>query len=126
MQSGMFRTICSVGIFMICAQTVVNFRPKASYEKYLRLLMGGMILIQLLNPVVRLLGGDASDLEVQLAEFDERLQMGIYGFTGFTYEAVQSEVIPDDATEISEAEADTNIEIDTQIEPVEINIPTAE
>ncbi len=36
---------------MICAQTIVHFRPKAVYEKYLKLLLGIMILIQLVTPM---------------------------------------------------------------------------
>lgn len=51
MQSGLVRAICQMGIFMICAQAIVHFRPKASYEKYLKMLVSAMILIQLLLSV---------------------------------------------------------------------------
>jgi hypothetical protein len=54
MISGIFEAICRVGIFMICAQAVINFRPNASYEKYLKLLMGVMVLILILKPVINI------------------------------------------------------------------------
>lgn len=47
MQSGIVKTICQIGIFLICAQAIVHFRPKASYEKYLKMLVSVMILMQL-------------------------------------------------------------------------------
>ena len=46
MQSEFFKAICQMGIFMICAQSIVHFRPNASYEKYLKLLVGVLLLIQ--------------------------------------------------------------------------------
>lgn len=46
MQSGLVGMICQIGIFMICAQAIVHFRPKASYEKYLKLLVSAMMLMQ--------------------------------------------------------------------------------
>lgn len=51
MQSGFVKAICQVGIFMICAQAIIHFRPKAVYEKYLKMLVSAMILIQLLVSV---------------------------------------------------------------------------
>lgn len=52
---GLFQTICRIGIFMICAQAAVHFRPRESYEKYLKLLVSAMVLIQLFLPVGRFL-----------------------------------------------------------------------
>lgn len=54
----LLQTICKIGIFMICAQAIIHFRPRETYEKYLKLLVGVMILIQLFLPVGSfLLGG---------------------------------------------------------------------
>ena len=64
---------------MICAQTIVHFRPNASYEKYIKLLVSAMILIQILIPVMNLFGeSSAADFESRIAWFDEQLQEGIY------------------------------------------------
>lgn len=51
MQSGLVKAICQMGTFMICAQAILHFRPKAAYEKYLKMLVSAMILIQLLLSV---------------------------------------------------------------------------
>lgn len=52
-----FQTICRTGIFMICAQAIVHFRPQESYEKYLKLLVSAMVLVQLFLPLGSLLTG---------------------------------------------------------------------
>ena len=57
---------------MVCAQLIVCFRPKESYEKYLKLLMTGVILLQFFRPVQRLLSMETTDLEGALWEFQER------------------------------------------------------
>lgn len=75
MFDGLFQTICRVGIFMICAQAIIHFRPEGSYEKYLKLLVGSMILIQLFLPVGRLLfWGDGQELALKSEEFMEELE----------------------------------------------------
>ena len=57
MNNPLFQAICRTGIFMICAQAIVQFRPNESYEKYLKLLVSVMILIQLFLPIGRLFTG---------------------------------------------------------------------
>lgn len=58
MLSGIVKTICRVGVFMICAQAIVHFRPKASYEKYLKMLVSAMILLQLFAFAAGLFGAE--------------------------------------------------------------------
>ena len=70
--NGLVRELGRLTIFMVCAQLIVCFRPKESYEKYLKLLMTGLILMQFLRPVQRLLSMDTTDLEGALWEFQER------------------------------------------------------
>ena len=75
MFSNLFQTICRIGIFMICAQAIVHFRPEGAYEKYLKLLVGSMILIQLFLPVGRLLfRGDGHELALKSEEFMKELE----------------------------------------------------
>lgn len=72
----LYRVIGQAGIFLICAQTVVHFRPKESYDKYLKLLLSVMLLLQLLQPVLTAFGGgEAWNVEEQVAGFTEELQM---------------------------------------------------
>ena len=71
----LYRIIGQVGIFLICAQTVVYFRPKESYDKYLKLLLSIMLLLQLLQPVLTMLGsGETWNVEEQMTGFTEGLQ----------------------------------------------------
>lgn len=75
MQSEFFKAICQMGIFMICAQSIVHFRPNASYEKYLKLLVGVLLLIQIFLPVSRLLfGGGSEAFLMRVQEFEIDLQ----------------------------------------------------
>lgn len=68
----LLRELGRLTIFMVCAQLIVCFRPKESYEKYLKLLMTGLILLQFFRPVQRLLSMETTDLEGALWEFQER------------------------------------------------------
>lgn len=71
----LLRTICRIGIFMICAQAIVHFRPKETYEKYLKLLVSVMILIQLFLPMGSfLLGGGMEQTLERLALFRTQLE----------------------------------------------------
>lgn len=47
MQGSFVKAICQMGTFMICAQAIVHFRPRAAYEKYLKMLVSAMILMQM-------------------------------------------------------------------------------
>ena len=60
---------------MICAQAIVQFRPHESYEKYLKLLVSVMILIQLFLPIRNLLNGvDGADADALLNSFRQSLE----------------------------------------------------
>ena len=60
---------------MICAQAIVQFRPHESYEKYLKLLVSVMILIQLFLPIRNLLAGtDGMDADALLDSFRRSLE----------------------------------------------------
>ena len=71
----LYRVVGQAGIFLICAQTIVHFRPKEAYEKYLKLLLSVMLLTQLLQPVLTVFGGGAEqNAQAQAEEFTEELQ----------------------------------------------------
>lgn len=78
MNNMLFQAICRTGIFMICAQTIVQFRPHESYEKYLKLLVSVMILVQLFLPIGRLFTDSGSmEADELLASFRENLEQGM-------------------------------------------------
>lgn len=56
-----FQSIKQIGIFMICAQVILHFKPSVKYEKYLKLLLSVMVLVQILIPVVNVFSGNCSE-----------------------------------------------------------------
>ncbi len=123
MHSEFFNTICRVGIFMICAQTIVHFRPNGSYEKYIKLLVSVMLLIQILKPVMDIFGESSSeDFEERIAWFDEQLQEGLYKAEegAESAEEIINQMTLDEAYEkITEDGGTENMDEGIYIEPVE-------
>lgn len=68
------KAILQVGIFMICAQVLVHFRPNGSYEKYMKLLVSVMMLAQIFFPVVNLFIGNEYNMEEKVQWFEEELE----------------------------------------------------
>lgn len=67
--------IGQIGIFMICAQAILQFRPKEAYGKYLRLLFSAMILIQIVQPISGLFfGGSSAELKRSMQQFQTSLE----------------------------------------------------
>lgn len=68
-------TIRRVGIFIICAQTLIHFRPNESYEKYMKLLVSVMVLVQLVLPIAAILQGkEALALEESVKQYEAEMQ----------------------------------------------------
>lgn len=61
-----------IAIFMICARTLLHFRAKESYEKYLKLLVSLMLLVLLVEPLMDALGKGKD------GEFLQRIQLYSY------------------------------------------------
>lgn len=135
MFNNLFQTICRIGIFMICAQAIVNFRPEEAYEKYLKLLVGSMILIQLFFPVGRLLfRGEGQELVLKSEEFMEELeaQMAAAEKDALEAEAILEQMtleeirrrveeahISEESSEESKEMPDSSAEMTVDIEPIE-------
>jgi hypothetical protein len=59
-----------MGIFLICAECILHFAPGNSYQKYIRVLVGFMLLMQFIIPLRALFIGDELTLiEDQVNEF---------------------------------------------------------
>lgn len=43
--NGILRKVSEIGIFLLCARTIVNFRPKAAYDSYLKLLLALIFML---------------------------------------------------------------------------------
>ena len=71
-------TVCQITVFMICSQAITHFRPKDSYEKYLRMLLGAMILIQIFQPFCQLFCGvTGQELVASVEQFQRELDLGL-------------------------------------------------
>lgn len=102
MQNSFFQAICRMGIFMICAQAMIHFRPKEAYEKYLKLLVSVMVLIQIFLPIGNFLLGKGreeaakaleqfrQDLEQSMAEAEENAAAADALLEKMTLEEVRS------------------------------------
>lgn len=67
--------IGEIAIFMICARTLLHFRAKESYEKYLKLLVSLMLLVLLAEPLMELFGrGDEGKFLQRIQVYNYRLQ----------------------------------------------------
>lgn len=59
-----------IGIFMIAAQAVLHFAPGQKYEKYIKLIIGTLILLQFAAPLKGILSGAGSDWSGKLLEME--------------------------------------------------------
>lgn len=119
----LYHVIGQVGIFLICAQTLIHFRPGESYEKYFKLLLSIMLLIQLLQPLLTVLGGDnIAGTDVQAAEFAEEIR------TVLEQAAVQAEQTEDEIQAAADTAAEgTEVTEETgPSEPVRIRVEIPE
>ncbi len=75
----MLREIGRVAVFIICAQTLLHFRAKESYEKYIKLLISMMVLLLLLKPFFHGEYGMESDfLEQMIAKHEKELEENVF------------------------------------------------
>ena len=72
--NALIELIKKIGIFMIAAQAVIHFAPGQKYEKYMKLIVGIMILLQFLAPVYKILEGTEADWSTRLSNMEQELQ----------------------------------------------------
>lgn len=82
----MAENIRNIGLFMIVAQTVVHFAAGKQYEKYIKAIMGVIVLFLFLAPYVNADGQKAYDWQAELARIEER--------TAAEYEDLSESVYP--------------------------------
>ena len=59
-----------IGIFMVAAQAVIHFAPEHKYEKYIKLIVGIMVLLQFLSPFYKITGGTEPDWGALLSDME--------------------------------------------------------
>lgn len=70
-----------IGIFMIAAQAVLHFAPGQKYEKYIKLIIGTLILLQFATPMSGILSRAETDWDGKLSEME-----ALFGESGLTEE----------------------------------------
>ena len=124
MGNALFRAVCRTGIFMICAQAMVHFRPHESYEKYLKLLVSVMVLIQLFLPIGSLFTGIKG--QSAAAQFDNFRKSLEQGMETVRQEAEQTDALLEKMTleEVRRRmEEQAGIELSPEEEPAEEHSP---
>lgn len=72
---GLLSKIGQIAIFMICARTLMHFRARESYEKYLKLLVSLMLLVLLVEPLMDIFGkGEKGDFLQRIQIYSYQLQ----------------------------------------------------
>lgn len=75
MGSNFLEILKQVGIFMLAGQIIVHFRPSGHYEKYLKMILGIMVLSQLVVPVLSIFRKDVTEnFENTMRSFGEKLE----------------------------------------------------
>lgn len=69
----MLAIIKQVSVFIICAQMILHFKAEQKYGKYLKLLIGVMVLVQLFVPLMSILGQGEKAFTSDLAYYMNRL-----------------------------------------------------
>ena len=89
-----------MGIFLICAESILYFSPGSSYQKYIRVLIGFMLLMQFMIPVKAILSGqDKAAIENQVNEFRWQLERAANEKNDFLHFPSQEEMVNESIAE---------------------------
>lgn len=115
--------ICKIGIFMVASQAIVHFAPSQKYAKYMKLVVGIMVLLQFLSPIYKLFGGMEIDWDAQLSnmekELDESLLIEGKAGAGSLVASVISDIEKEIKSKLNNEAADEGysvIKVDVSIE----------
>ena len=99
--------IGQLAVFLICAQTLVHFRAKESYEKYVKLLVSMMLLILLVEPIMHLFKKQDNGTFLEQVQWYEQQLQEIVTATGLENQEIQQrlqEITQRRVEEVAEAE----------------------
>ncbi len=83
--------IKKIGIFMIAAQAVIHFAPDIKYAKYMKLIVGILVLLQFLSPVYKIVSGMEADWGKQLSDLEHEFDAyGISENLSYSYSATEA------------------------------------
>lgn len=119
----MLDKIGRMAIFLVCAQTILHFRAKASYEKYIKLLVSMMLLLLLAEPLLEIMQeGSGKEINERIDSYEKELESILQNHT--LYDVQITEIL----SRMTEKEVDViaekeNSETTRQIQEIEqVNI----
>ena len=98
-----------IGIFIICAQSFLYFSAGKSYEKYVKLLIGVMILAQFVVPVRSLFSGtNGGELQAEVERFQAELE---YAMKTADMTVQEKDFVMDDADSVESVEEEIGFQL---------------
>ena len=114
-----------IGIFIICAQSLIHFVAGKKYEKYMKVLIGMMILAQFVAPVRDILSdGSAQMMWTEIERFQTQMEEAMGEAESMAGEmdfAAGEEQLKSLAEEQMKEEEDTEEKKEIKIKKIEIN-----
>ena len=99
MKESLFIWIRNVAYYMIMVTAIMHLVPNGSYQKYIRLFTGMILILLLSMPVIRLFGVDPEGMVlINLEEYEDRITE-IEGETMYLYDVDVSEYMEDEYSE---------------------------
>ncbi len=117
---GLLKGICEIGVFLVCAQTVICFRPRAAYEKYLKFLVGLMVLLLIQTSVFRMFQ-KGETMEQKIESFYRELEEERREALRLGNQYQEDETGGEDTAEQKEGKAEVDGISKIRIERIEIN-----
>ena len=119
---GLLKGICEIGVFLVCAQTVICFRPRAAYEKYLKFLVGLMVLLLIQTSVFRMFQKETGEtMEQKIESFYRELEEERREALRLGNQYQEDETGGEDTAEQKEGRAEVDGISKIRIERIEIN-----
>ena len=114
-----------IGIFIICAQSLIHFVAGKKYEKYMKVLIGMMILAQFVAPVRDILSdGSAQMMWTEIERFQTQMEEAMGEAESMAGEmdfAAGEEQLKSLAEEQMKEEEETEEKKEIKIKKIEIN-----
>lgn len=112
--------IGQLAVFLICAQTLVHFRAKESYEKYMKLLVSMMLLILLVEPIMHLFKKQDNGTFLEQVQWYEQQLQEIVTATGLENQEIQQRLQEITQRRVEEAaEAEGVLHTETEAKTIE-------
>ncbi len=74
----MLEILMRISVFLVLGKTLLHFCPSKKYERYLKLLFGFMVMIQVVTPIFSFVGMNFEETyEAKMKEFEQKLEQSV-------------------------------------------------